>query len=602
MNLRASRAHTPRWRLGRGAAAVAVFVGILGGLVAPAAAHAQLESTEPAAGAMLAKSPGRIVLHFGETVELQLGSIRVFDAAGKRVDSGTANHSPGDPHAVEIKVPSSLPAGGYVVTWRVISADSHPVHGAFTFQIGTTSTGGAALRNEAAGLLSQSAGSKTVGIAFGVIRFLVFASLALLIGGALFVTVIWPPGRAERRARRLLWWALAAAAAATVAGFALQGPYGAGLGLGSALKPSVVSGVWHTRFGHVYVARLALLALAAFVLGRLLRRPPDERIPVVELVVAGAVAAALVATPGLAGHAATGSLVALAVPFDIVHVGGASVWFGGLVMVLLVVLPASRREAGHATSPLRLALPRFSQWALGAVIAIAISGGFAAWRQIGTLGAATTTPYGRVVVAKTAVFAVVLAVAAVSRSAVHGNLAIPGLGARQTRSGVGGPAPALSEGPGAMAVDPGTGGATKLRPAVGVEVVLIAVVLALSAALVNAQPAKQAYAKPFSTEVHAGPNLVDVTIDPAKAGPLAFHVYILTADGAQLDVPEVDATMSQASAGIEGLKVPLTKAGPGHFVASGFDVPIPGTWTVNILVRTSDIDEYNAQPFTVHIR
>jgi len=133
-------------------------------------------------------------------------------------------------------------------------------------------------------------------------------------------------------------------------------------------------------------------------------------------------------------------------------------------------------------------------------------------------------------------------------------------------------------------------------------IVVLLVVLALTAVLVSARPAKQAYGAPFSTEVKAGPTLVSVVVDPAKAGPLAIHLYILTSAGIIDDVPEVDANMSNTAAGISGLKIPLQVAGPGHYVAYGFDVPISGTWTINVTVRTDNIDEYFADPITVHIR
>jgi copper transport protein len=141
-----------------------------------------------------------------------------------------------------------------------------------------------------------------------------------------------------------------------------------------------------------------------------------------------------------------------------------------------------------------------------------------------------------------------------------------------------------------------------LRTAIAAEIVVVLAVLAVTAGLVNARPANQAYAAPFSTEVKAGPTLVDVVVDPAKAGPLAVHLYILTSAGLIDDVPEVDATMSNPGAGITGLKVPVQLAGPGHYVAYGFDVPLPGTWTIVVTVRTDAIDEYFTEPISVRIR
>jgi copper transport protein len=588
------------WRL---TAAVAVVAGVVGGLAAPASAHATLESTTPASGAALTHSPGRIVLHFDEQVEVSFGSIRVFNASSKRVDAGNATHVPSDSHSVQVDVPTSLPAGGYVVTWRVISADSHPVHGAFTFTIGSAGAA-AGLTGEASQLLASSAGSKSVGIVFGVIRFLAFVAVAILIGGVVFAVAVWPGAREDRRARRILWAAFGAVVVLTGAAFAVQGSYGGGLPLSDAIKPSVLSAVWHTHFGRVYVSRLVLLAAAIPVLAALLRRPPAERVPPWLVAFAGAIGVLIVGTWGEAGHAGTGTLVPVALPFDAIHLGGVSIWVGGLVMVLAVVLPASRRGVGSGMSPLRTALPRFSQWALGAVIAIAVTGVFAAWQQTRTWGALTSTPYGKLILYKTGGFAALILLASVSRSAVHGGLAVPGMRTktRIRRTALIGPAPASPRSVGAMAADPDAAVASRLARAVGAEVAIAAVVLAFTAWLVNAQPAKSAYAAPYATQVKAGPDFVNAVVDPAKAGPLAVHMYVLDATGSLLDVPQVTATMSNASSGISGLKVPLNNAGPGHFVAYGFNVPIRGTWILNVTLRVNNIDEYYAQPITVRIR
>jgi copper transport protein len=391
------------------------------------------------------------------------------------------------------------------------------------------------------------------------------------------------------------------------------------------------------------------------------------------LAVFAVLSVAMLSTWGRADHASTGSLVWLSVPFDVVHLGSAAIWLSGLVMVLAVALPSGRAEG-------RAALTRFSQWALAAVVAIVATGVFAAWRQIGlSWGALTTTTYGRLVLYKAAGLVVLVALASISRTAVHGGLALPGRRRRSSRpapapdrvatpgaapapasdtaaaetgaadtaaaiasagrppstasgtaaaprrspaaqpgvlsgwlfgrraAGSGPPAPAgprpvrggLSRAP-ATAVD-GTS-TRRLRTAVALEIAVMVAVLAVTAFLVNARPAKQAYSAPFYAEVKAGPTLVDVVVDPAKAGPLTIHLYVLTAAGLVDNVPEVDATMSNRAAGISGLKVPLQVGGPGHFLTSGFDVPIAGTWTMRILVRTDNIDDYFADPILVHLR
>lgn len=575
--------------------ALMVLVGAVGGLAAPASAHATLQSTSPPSDGSVTASPGEVVLHFDQQVVFRFDSVEVYDANSKRVDSGGARHPAGDSRAVEVAVPRVLPKGGYVVTWRVVSADSHPVHGAFTFFIGGA-TGG--LGGEAARLLARSSGSRAVGVAFGAVRFAAFAAAAVFLGGALFALAIWPGARDDRRARRLIWAGFVILVVASAAAFALQGPYGDGLGMGQALKGSVVSGVWHTQFGHVYAARLVLLAAAGLLAARLLRVPAGAALPAWLVVAGGLVGVAILSTWGLADHARTGSLVVLAVPFDVIHLGAAAVWVGGLAMILVAVLPASRGNLAGQDGPVPTALPRFSQWALGAVVLIALTGLFAAWRQIGlSRGALTATPYGKLVIYKTAGFAVLMVLASASRNAVHGHLALPFAASRRRPVRRRAPIlPRLSK----------TGGptppTTRLARAVAAEVAVALAVLGFTAVLVNAEPAKQAYAAPFSTEVKAGPDLVNAVVDPAKAGPLTIHMYILSAEGAVVSVPQVTATMTNAAANINGLTVPLIRGGPGHFLTSGFVVPIRGTWVLQVTVRTTDIDEYNAEPITVNLR
>ncbi len=392
------------------------------GWAMPAFGHAVLQSTDPASGTVLARSPGTVVLHFGEAVEIQFGAIRVFDSSSKRVDTGGAYHPTGDARAVAINLPKSLPDSGYVVTWRVISADSHPVHGAFTFLIGSDkATSAEATRVEAARLLATSGGSRTVGVLFGADRFASFLALFVLIGGAALVVGAWPEGRSEPRAQRLLLAGLVGAIVTTALAIGLQGAYGGGLPLPKMFSPAVAWEVLRTRFGEVYLLRLLILVLAAAPLVRRLFAPAP--LPRWWRWVGVATAGGLLVTPGLAGHAAAGSLVALAIPFDLVHLAGAAVWVGGLAMLAVAVL--IRRSGKEGPNPLATVARRFSQWALISVLAIAVTGGFAAWRQIGSLSAVTTTTFGRLVLAKTVIFVVLVAAASRSRRLTHGSLHVP---------------------------------------------------------------------------------------------------------------------------------------------------------------------------------
>jgi len=519
------------------------------GLGAPAAsAHAQLLSTDPAAGSALAQGPSRLVLRFSEAVEATFGSVRVYDAGGHRLATGRATHPRGARDAVAVTAPA-LGTGGYVVTWRVISADSHPVHGAFTFRVGGRVADGAAARAEAARLIAMHQGNAAAGWLLGMARFAAFAALAVAVGGtALVVATGWPG------ARKLLWASLLGAGVALVAGLAVQGPYAGALPLVDALKPSVVGEVLHTRFGEVAVIMLGALVVGAVVLARIDRAGRWWR------PTALAAAAVLVIGPALAGHASVGRLVPLALAFDVVHLGAAAVWIGGLAVLVSLLRGglAERRKAVAVT---------FSSWALPAAAAVVVSGLFATWRQVGTWAAVTATPYGRLLLAKTVAVAGLLGLAVISRQAL-----------RRTQT-------------------------SRLRTAVILELGVVAVVFALTSALVNAVPARAALARPYSVEVHAGPSvLVDVVVDPAKVGSLAVHLYTLGADGAPLDVARAMATLSLPGRPVDPISAPLTKVGPGHFASYGVNVPISGRWSLAVALEPTPATAVLADPIQVPIR
>lgn len=534
----------------RAVAVAALAVIAMTALATPAGAHAQLKSTDPVSGQRFDDAPERVVLTFSEAVEVSFGAIAVYGEDGERLRLSGAVHPGGDRRAVAVDLPD-LESGGYVVTWRVLSADSHPIRGAFTFRVGNA-TGDDRSADLARRLLAAEGGSTLVGAVFGVTRFVAFAGLVFLIGAIAFALVFWPPGRTDRRLRNLVTLAWVGTLAATALSIGLQGAYAGGLGLGDAMQPSVVGDVLDTRYGQVAVARLLLLALAVPLLRILLRGDRPVGVPVASM--STAIAVGLAATPGLAGHAGASENAALAVALDTVHIGAASVWIGGLAAMVVAALPAA--DAGSLASVVHDGATRFSRFAVFTVAAVVLTGSIQGWRQSQSVDAVTTTTYGRVLLVKIALVAVILIVAAASRRTVR---------QRQDRAG--------------------------LRRLVGIEVAVAAGVIVASAVLVNLIPARSALALPVSTTITAGDVFVDITVDPAKAGPTDIHIYTLGRDGGTRDVEAVEAELDLQGRDLNPVDIPLQSAGPGHFAAYDFDVPIAGQWRLTVTVRTSAVDQ-----------
>jgi Uncharacterized protein, homolog of Cu resistance protein CopC len=157
---------------------------------APALAHAQLLSSEPVGGTA-GKSPPQVLMRFSEPVQVSQVGLRVFNSDAERVTTENARHPKGKANEVALPLPE-LDNGAYVVTWRVTSADSHPIHGAFTFRVGPVPAGGDDNQDLARELLAADGGDTTVGAVYTALRFGAYASLVLLVGTVVFLALIWP--------------------------------------------------------------------------------------------------------------------------------------------------------------------------------------------------------------------------------------------------------------------------------------------------------------------------------------------------------------------------------------------------------------------------
>ena len=538
----------------------AVLLMFVGGVLAatPASAHALLEQSNPANGEVLAKAPAHIEFDFSESVSLSLGYLRVVDTKGNRVDDGKTSTPGGDGTRVAIGLPSGLPDGGYIASYRVISADSHPVSGAISFAVGT----GAAPKIDSAGTQTSAASSDpVVAVAYPVVRWLGYLGFSLLVGVIAFAGFVHRPSRRDRRIRRLGWIGFDIAIGSTVLGVLMQGVYGAGRGFGSLFDYSLIAATLETNLGRMYALRLVVLGF----LGVLLWEWLSARVVAQWLTyTATGLAVCMAATIAGGGHASSQGFSPIMLGADVLHLLAMGMWIGGLVIVLAVVIPHVDDE------DLPQVVGEFSNLALVSVIVIIVTGAFQALVQVGTFGALFGTTYGWLVVAKIVGLLILVVLAYGSRSWVNNRVA-----ARTEDV----PAPTRA----------------KLRTRIIAEVVVAAVVIGVAAVLVSEPPAKDVYAAPANTTVtFSNGSTAQVTVDPDRSGQNAMHIYVFDENGAIQNVPEVTATIEQKAAKVGPLDVPLTKAGTGHFLTSRQNFPIKGDWTITITLNLGEFDQYVA--------
>lgn len=589
-------------RLRRVLALAAVALGAVLALApAGAFAHAYQTGSEPFRDEVFRSGqPERVVFKFNEPVEASFGAVRVFDVRAQRVDQGRITRPDGDRSQLAVALKPGLPDGSYTATFRLVSTDGHVINGGFVFHVGAPSTnGGLAV----ADLVGDDDAGAAIDTAFAAVRALDYAAIAIALGGIGFLLLCWLPGL-RRAAGGDERWARASEAYARRAGFLLLGAVNLGLAtamLGILVQGAIVSGqsfwdafqastvreVLDTRFGTVWGIKLLVwLGLGAVLLaaprtvpvlrpvslgadGHVLDRP--GRLRVAALLVP---AAALAFLPALSGHASTQDPIAALFPLDVVHVAAMSLWLGGLV-ALLVLVPAAtgRLEPAERTRLLAAVLARFSPVALAAVVALAVTGTAQAVLHLTSLGELTSTAFGRALLVKIVLLAVLI-----------------GLGALNQRRSL----PRLR----AIAADggaPGTAGAV-LKRALRAEVALIAVVLAATGALVSSTPPAAEAGRPqvVNVEQRLGPLDLNVTVEPATVGTNTMHIYLFDAKtGAPFDdTKSITAQATLKAANVGPLDIALRKSGPGHFTADAFQLTLAGDWSVRIVDRITEFDEY----------
>ncbi|KJY23540.1 MULTISPECIES: copper resistance CopC/CopD family protein [Streptomyces] len=637
--------------LPRLALVLAALLATLFTAAAPATAHAALTASDPTDGAVVATAPAQVTLSFSEQVAMGDDSIRVLDPQGRRVDTGELRDMcSGNTVRYGTALHSGLPNGTYTVAWQAVSADSHPISGAFTFSIGAPSA-------TEVSLPTTTAGGGPVGMAYGIARYAAYAGFTVLVGGAAFILLCWHRGAAERPLQKLVVRAWVTLTAATLAMLVLRTPYTGSGRFADAFDLDGLRAVLETKTGASLVSRLLLLGAAALfvavLFGVYARRVQDATSEEEDkdtgdltfgLAIGGAVVAGgIAATWALSEHASTGIQPGLAMPADILHLLAVATWLGGLsaLLVALHKVPGIERSA----------VRRFSGVAFVSVVVLAVTGVYQAWRQTGSWSALTGTEYGRLLILKVALVAVLLGVAYMSRKWTARLAEAPAAG-EGAASEAGGQAVAADDvsretSPVAATVtvpadaadpadpkraaqlarqraalenarekrvrdaDPDRAG---LRRSVLAEAAIAVVLLVVTTVLTSTEPGRtveQEAARgssatavpdravkitlPFDTGGQNGKGSVRLELDPGRVGANTLHLWADTGDGQPFDLPEIKVAFTLPAKDIGPLPVLPDHASPGHWTASGVQLPLAGEWRIDVTVRTSDIDQTTVQ-------
>jgi len=353
---------------------VALVLVVLCALALPptASAHARLLRSTPANEAVLAKAPATVRLVFDDTVRARSG-IKAIRNGGGSVLAGKPRIVGGRFLVVPLR--SGLGDGDYTVLWRVLSDDGHEISGTIAFGVGVG-------RAPPVPALSATNGPSAQDV---VSRMLFFAGLLTAVGAAFFRFVVSSvPVRLMLLAFLIVF-----------------------IGVSGQLHDESLS----TRFGTAMVVGAGLAGVGALLAAFVPVFPRLERLPFV-------VGLALLPIPTVAGHALDRGRSWFEVPVDLLHVAAASILLGGIVGLVLLLRRGGERE---------LLLRRFSNLAFASVFVLSATGVIRALSELRSVSQLWSTGYGTVLIVKTALLSLLVALGWLNRYRLIPHLSIGAL-------------------------------------------------------------------------------------------------------------------------------------------------------------------------------
>ena len=492
-------------------------------------AHAQLLSTSPAENAIVEVAPEQVELRFNEPVSPL--TITLIGPEGASLDAtGTAT---GGVTSV-VRMPADLARGTHVLSWRVVSADGHPIGGSLVFSIGEI-TGSAAV---------EPTSDRAVAASLWAAKTLLFTALFAGVGAAGFSALAPLPPLARTAA---LWLSVAGAVLGPVS-LGLQGLDALGLPLTAFADVRAWSTGFSTSYGATTIA--AVLAFAAALASLLMPRSGWSNS-------LGILAAAIAALSlALSGHASAAAPQWLTRPAVFLHIAGVLFWVGALLPLWLLL--RGRTDSADKT------LASFSRFIPYAVAPLVLSGLTLAAIQMGWPGTHWATPYGFILGAKLGLLALLFGLAIWNRRWLT--------------------APALAG---------DTLARSRLRRSIGWEMAIIVVILGLVAGWRFTPPPRaladapaELVAEPIMAHLMDGETMAMVMVTPGRVGPVVLETTISDFEGFPIDAQNVRLTLANPNLGIE----PITREASlidEVWRVEDMTIPVTGNWQVSIEVRVS---------------
>lgn len=539
---------------------VVLMVSLLG--VNKVSAHAYITNSNPSENEILETAPKKVYIEFNEKIQTGFNVLNVLNSSGERVDKKNVVINSDTEKSMEVDLKSDLPNDIYTIEWRVVSADGHSVSGMIPFSIGELPEGATFPTQQDSGNLSSF-------ISTMINKGFLYVGFSIYMGLLLFYTIWFKndklPTELVKRTKRTSIIALFLLAISIISSLVIQTQSYAGEGLLASMKPSnLLETLTSTKEGTIWIVQMILLAIL-FLAHRSIWTK-EAYLKRKHWIIPGLAFIGIMLSKAFLGHPSSSPYETVAIMFDFFHLVAASIWLGGMIVIILFLKEGIFAKEGEGHDLYWASMERYSLWALFTVAVLAITGAINASLLIPDFHSLVSTTYGKVLLIKIGLLVLMLIFGAyhlVSRLLLRKK--------------------------------------DFYKKSIIMEITLGILILFVTTAFTQIQTPTLPIDLPFYEEAELGYNEnISLSITPKKTGVQnQYEVFVFDNNRKPIDpVEQITISLRQ---GEKEMSFPLTKEKEGHYVAENLQLNQPGKWDVEIHVLTDKLESLDIS-YSIDIR
>ncbi|MFJ7748156.1 copper resistance protein CopC [Peribacillus sp. NPDC097295] len=526
-----------------------LFVSILALFISPMTVfgHATVISSNPSPNESLDTIPETISIRFSEDIQPSFYSLKVISKNKNEVPLQDIQVSE---KTLEATWSSSLEEGSYIIKWRVVSSDGHPIDGTIPFQYGKSNIPSDQMNTEDEGGFPSS-----IQVFLQSLQYLCFAALSGVSFFYLSLSKSPLPGPINRRIRRYIWLSYSGLAISILLSLPLKVTIDAQVGWQHAFNGTYLKEVMQsTQFGSIWLIEITLLLVLFIAIFFMMRNQLNKLTFILSLVLVSS----LMVCKAFIGHTTDTTHQYWAVSMDFLHIVSMALWLGGL-LAILVILPKSYnpKVTDDNKTFYWSVIQKFSSWAILFVIVLIVSGIYSSFQHVPTLYSLLHTTYGQLLLGKIGLMLIMIGFGALHL--VRGK--------RKTK---------------------------KLGLSTGIEFSIGIMVLLIAALLTNVQTANSSPGPVEKTEITEDDDQVTLSVTPNKTGDNYIQVELKNDEGnPYTNIEQLTLTMESLEGDVGEIKLQLQEGNKGQFKAQSI-IAMSGKWKIQVHGLTKELGSIDA--------